>query len=35
MLEHATFLVYGLAILGNAGIVSNEWIINADIVDPM
>ena len=29
-----TFLVYGLAILGVAGIVSNEWIAKADIVDP-
>lgn len=29
-----TFLVYGLAILGIAGIVSQEWIAQADIVDP-
>lgn len=29
-----TFLIYGLAILGNGGIVSPEWISKADIVDP-
>lgn len=29
-----TLLVYGLAILGNGGIVSNEWIAKIDIVDP-
>lgn len=29
-----TFLIYGLAIIANAGIVSTEWIINTDIVDP-
>lgn len=29
-----TFLIYGLAIIGNGGIVSTEWIINTDIVDP-
>lgn len=29
-----TFLVYGLAIVGVAGIVSNDWIAKADIVDP-
>lgn len=29
-----TFLIYGLAIIANAGIVSTEWIINIDIVDP-
>lgn len=29
-----TLLIYGLAIFGVAGIVSTEWIINTDIVDP-
>jgi len=29
-----TFVVYGLAIVANAGIVSLEWIAQADIVDP-
>lgn len=29
-----TFVVYGLAIVANAGIVSLEWIAEADIVDP-
>lgn len=29
-----TFLVYGMAILGVGGIVSTEWILNVDIVDP-
>lgn len=29
-----TFLVYGLAIIANGGIVSADWIANIDIVDP-
>ena len=29
-----TFLVYGLAILSNGGIVTREWIMNTDIIDP-
>lgn len=29
-----TFLIYGLAIISNGGIVSAEWIANIDIVDP-
>ncbi len=29
-----TFLVYGLAIVGIAGIVSNDWVAKIDIVDP-
>lgn len=29
-----TFLIYGLAIIGNGGIVSVDWIIKSDIVDP-
>lgn len=29
-----TFVVYGLAVIGNAGIVSVDWIVETDIVDP-
>jgi len=29
-----TFLVYGMAIIANAGIVGTEWILQTDIVDP-
>jgi APA family basic amino acid/polyamine antiporter len=29
-----TLLIYALAILGNGGIVTTEWILNTDIVDP-
>lgn len=29
-----TFLVYGMAILGVGGIVSTDWILEVDIVDP-
>ncbi len=29
-----TFLVYGLAIISNGGIVSREWILQTDIIDP-
>ena len=30
----ATFMVYGMAIIAVGGIVSTEWILNTDIVDP-
>lgn len=29
-----TFLVYGLAIVSNGGIVTREWILQTDIIDP-
>ncbi|NLC11875.1 MAG: APC family permease [Firmicutes bacterium] len=29
-----TFIVYGAAIIGNAGVVGTEWILNTDIIDP-
>lgn len=29
-----TFIVYGLAVLSNGGIVSREWILQTDIIDP-
>lgn len=29
-----TFIVYGLAVVSNGGIVSREWILQTDIIDP-